>query len=61
MGDIVKFKKTKPSVKHRGKTLCKNGLHKWVQQKSTSFDVKQGKLITREKCNRCEAVRTRLT
>jgi hypothetical protein len=61
MGDIVKFKKTKPSEKHRGKTLCKSGFHKWVPQKSTSFDTKQGRLVTRDECKRCGAIRTRLT
>lgn len=53
MGEVVKFKKPKLSEKHKGKTLCKNGFHKWKVDKEKQFDVKQGKLVTIYVCSRC--------
>ena len=53
MADILTFKKKKLSEKHKGKTLCKNGFHKWEVIKQNQFDVKQGKLVTVYKCKRC--------
>ena len=53
MGDIVPFKKPKLSEKHKGKTLCKSGFHKWKVQADNVFDVKQGKLVTAYICQRC--------
>ena len=53
MADILTFKKKKPSVKHRGKTLCKSGFHKWAIVEEKQFDVKQGKLVTVYRCKRC--------
>jgi len=53
MADIIPFKKPKLSEKHKGNTLCRNGFHKWTEDKKTHFDVKQGKLVTRYTCIRC--------
>lgn len=53
MGEIIPFKKPKLSEKHKGKTLCKSGFHKWRVLKEQQFDVKQGKLITVYQCERC--------
>ena len=53
MGEVVKFKKPTLISKHKGKTLCKNGFHKWEIVQEKQFDVKQGKLITIVKCSRC--------
>jgi hypothetical protein len=53
MADILKFKRKKLSEVHKGKTLCKEGFHKWVLVKDRVFDVKQGKLVTRYRCQRC--------
>jgi hypothetical protein len=61
MGNVVRFKKPKPKEKHKGKTLCKSGFHKWAEEKETKFDVKQGKLVTRYRCSRCGAIRTKKT
>ena len=59
MGDVVPFKKKTLKQKHKGKTLCKNGFHKWNIETESQFDVKQGKLVTREKCSRCGKVRVK--
>lgn len=53
MGEVVKFKKPKLSEKHKGKTLCKSGFHKWKIVQQQRFDVKQGKLVTVYRCERC--------
>jgi len=53
MGDVLKFKKPSLFEKHKGKTLCRNGFHKWEVMKEKQFDVKQGKLVTIYKCVRC--------
>ena len=59
MTDILPFSKPKASEKHRGNTLCRNGHHKWVVDKESVFDTKQGKLVTRLRCSRCSASKTR--
>jgi len=41
------------------KSLCDAGFHKWVVQKGVRFDVKEGKLLTSERCERCGKGRTR--
>ncbi len=57
MGDVVPFKQIRPKDKHKGKTLCKSGFHKWEIVRSNPFDVKQGKMVTRYRCSRCGATR----
>ncbi|MCB1802817.1 MAG: hypothetical protein KDI82_14090 [Gammaproteobacteria bacterium] len=53
MGEILTFKKPKASERHRGKTLCRHGHHKWQVDKTAVFDVKLGRLVTRYRCARC--------
>lgn len=57
MGNVVRFKRPSLQEKHRGKTLCKSGFHKWVEVNDNPFDVKSGKLVTRYRCSRCGATR----
>lgn len=57
MGDVIKFQRHKPSEKHKGKTLCRSGFHKWEVLKSQQFDVKQGRLVTVFQCSRCGATK----
>ena len=58
MAKILEFKKKKASSK--GKTLCANNHHKWKIETNSKFDVKQGKLVTVFKCERCGVKRNRL-
>lgn len=58
MADIIPFKKPRAVDKFKGRSLCREGFHKWVADKQTRFDVKEGKLITRYECSRCGAVKT---
>ena len=53
MADILTFRKPSLKEKHKGKTLCRHGHHKWVIDKAKQFDVKQGKLVTLLRCSRC--------
>ena len=53
MADILTFKKKKPSDRHKGKTLCRSGFHKWQVVKEKQFDVRQGRLVTIYRCKRC--------
>lgn len=57
MGEILTFKKPKASERHRGKTLCRHGHHKWQVDKAAVFDVKLGRLVTRYRCARCGQTR----
>lgn len=58
MGEVVKFRRPGPAERHRGKTLCKSGFHKWEVVQEKPFDVKRGKLVTLFKCSRCGATKT---
>ncbi|WP_455204653.1 hypothetical protein [Kaarinaea lacus] len=58
MGEVIKFKKPKLKDKHKGKTLCRSGFHKWEIVQEKQFDVQQGKLVTIYKCKRCGITKT---
>lgn len=60
MGDVIRFEKKTPWQKHKGKSLCREGFHKWVVVTERKFDVKQGKLVTEYRCQRCGKTKTRL-
>jgi hypothetical protein len=60
MGDVVKIKAFK-RARAEGKVLCTSGFHRWQTETGQRFDVKQGKLVSSERCERCGAVRNRLT
>lgn len=53
MGDVVKFRRPSAAEKHKGKSLCRSGFHKWQVVKEKQFDVKAGKLVTVYECRRC--------
>ena len=59
MADVIPFRKPSLKEKHKGKTLCKHGHHKWVVDKERQFDVKEGKLVTLFRCSRCNKTRTK--
>ncbi len=58
MGEVLAFKRPRPGDKAKGKTLCRHGFHKWQIEQAQRFDTKQGRLITRYRCQRCDAVKT---
>jgi hypothetical protein len=53
LADVVPFKRPSQAPRQKGKTLCRNGHHKWRVDKTRQFDVKQGRLVTRYRCERC--------
>jgi hypothetical protein len=59
MGEVIRFKKPKAAEKARGKTLCREGFHRWVVSSNKQFDVRQGRLVTVYRCNRCGATKTK--
>jgi hypothetical protein len=59
MGEVVRFRKPKAAEKARGKTLCREGFHRWVIFKDKQFDVQRGRLVTVYRCSRCGAMQTR--
>ena len=61
MGDVIPFKPKKPGQKHQGKSLCRDGFHKWELVGDQVFDVKQGKLVSKWVCKRCGAIKTKAT
>ena len=60
MSNILPFKRPSLKQKHKGKTLCKSGFHKWEVVTNSKFDVKQGKLVTLSRCVRCHQEKTEL-
>ncbi len=58
--NVVQLRKVKRKRAEQ-KSLCDAGFHKWTVVKGGRFDVKTGKLVTAERCNRCDKERTRLT
>lgn len=61
MGDVLPFKPAPKPKKSTGKTLCKSGFHKWAVDPRKQFDVKQGRLVTIQRCERCGFTRTTLS
>jgi len=59
MSKILPFKRPKASQRHKGNTLCRHGHHKWQIDKEQVFDTKRGRLVTRYRCRRCGAIKTR--
>ena len=57
MGDVIQFNKAGLKNKHKGRTLCKSGFHKWIVI-DTPFDVKKGKMLTAYRCSRCGETKT---
>lgn len=53
MADVIPFRKPALKEKHKGKTLCRHGHHKWRVDKARQFDVQQGRLVTVYRCERC--------
>lgn len=58
MATILPFKRKSLQEKHRGKSLCREGFHKWQVVTAKQFDVKQGRLVTVSECVRCGARKT---
>jgi hypothetical protein len=60
MTNVINLKKVKQK-RAEGKTLCSSGFHKWEVLSARRFDVKQGRLVSTERCTRCGEERIKLT
>ncbi len=58
MGDVIPLQRRK-TAPGKGDTLCRNGHHRWQIWQRKPFDVKQGKLVTVYRCERCGKTRSR--
>jgi hypothetical protein len=54
-------RKARLRARAKGITFCRSGFHRWETVVGQGFDVRQGKLLTTERCQRCNKERTRLT
>lgn len=64
MSNVVKLntaRRARLQDKAKGVTMCQSGFHKWKSVAGQRFDVKQGRLVTTERCERCGVERTILT
>jgi hypothetical protein len=64
MSNVIDLKKARKQARQKraeGKTLCGAGLHKWELLAGRRFDVKQGRLVSTERCKRCGEQRVKLT
>lgn len=53
------FRKRQRKQKASGNTLCRSGHHKWVVDRESVFDTKEGRLVTRYRCERCKKVKVK--
>lgn len=64
MSKVIKLdsvRRNRLQDKAKGVTMCQSGFHKWQPLKERHFDVREGKLVTTERCERCRMERTILT
>jgi hypothetical protein len=59
MGEVIKFRK-RSTTEGQGNTLCRSGFHKWKVVTEKRFDVRQGRLVTVLRCERCGKEKTEL-
>ena len=59
--DLNKFRKQRRKERGSGSTLCRSGFHQWQDEPKKQFDVKQGQLVSVQRCARCDKTRIRLT
>ncbi|WP_370978015.1 hypothetical protein [Agaribacterium sp. ZY112] len=60
MSNVLPFKRPSPHQKHKGRSLCRRGFHKWKVKTEQKFDVKQGRLVTVLICERCGETKHKL-
>ena len=61
MNNIINLNTVRHTRLHeraKGVTLCSSGFHKWKIDTGSRFDVRQGKLLTTQRCTRCNETRT---
>ena len=59
--NLAKFRKQRRKEQGSGNTLCRSGFHQWKDDGAKQFDVKQGRLVSVQRCARCKITRTRVS
>ena len=59
--NLDKFRKQRRKARGSGSTLCRSGFHQWKDAETKQFDVKQGRLVSVQRCARCNRTRTRVS
>lgn len=59
--NLDKFRKQRRKARGSGSTLCSSGFHQWKDDETKQFDVKQGRLVSVQRCARCNRTRTRVS
>lgn len=59
--DLNRYRKDRRKRRGKASTLCKSGFHKWTDDGRKQFDVKQGRLVSVQKCAHCGQTRTRVS
>jgi hypothetical protein len=59
--NLDKFRKQRRKARGSGSTLCRSGFHQWKDDETKQFDVKQGRLVSVQRCARCNRTRTRVS
>ena len=59
--DLNKLRKQRRKERGSGSTLCRSGFNQWKDDEAKQFDVKQGRLVSVQRCARCNATRTRVS
>jgi len=65
MGEVLQFQRAKRRSKQlreraRGRIMCENNHHRWKLITERKFDVRQGRLVTEYRCERCGKQRLEL-
>ncbi len=62
MGDVIPFARSRRRRERaEGRSLCRNGFHRWAPEGETRFDVRKGRLVSVFRCQRCGLERRSLT
>ena len=59
--NLDKFRKQRRKARGSGSTLCRSGFPQWKDDETKQFDVKQGRLVSVQRCARCNRTRTRVS
>ena len=57
MGEVVPFGKPRRKKQSSGRGLCNSGFHKWAIDQRKQFDVREGRLVTVRRCERCGEIK----
>jgi hypothetical protein len=57
--NLTTARQARQRVRASGVTYCRSGFHQWQIVIEQRFDVREGKLLTVERCTRCGKTRNR--